>query len=105
MLPPRTNTVRVHTPEGITVSLLLASPVTRFLASLVDLMVIMGSMIVLRYVTSALRLVSADFATAVQLAGYFVISIGYGTATEWYWPAETIGKPLLRVRVLDAQAL
>jgi uncharacterized RDD family membrane protein YckC len=105
MLPPRTNTLRVHTPEGITFSLLLASPLTRLLACVVDLGVIMALMIVFRYLTSVLGFVSADLAMAVQLAGYFVISIGYGVFAEWYWRGQTIGKRLLRLRVVDAQGL
>lgn len=105
MLPPRTNTLRVHTPEGITFSLLLASPLTRVLACTVDLAVIMALTVVFRYVTSALGFVSPDLATAVQLAGYFVISIGYGIFAEWYWRGQTVGKRLLRLRVVDAQGL
>ena len=105
MLPPRTNTLRVHTPEGITFSLLLASPLTRFLACAIDLGVIMALTLVFGYVTSAFGFVSADLATAVQMAGYFVISIGYGIFAEWYWRGQTVGKRLLRLRVVDAQGL
>ena len=105
MLPPRSNTLRVHTPEGITFSLLLASPVTRLLAALVDVACVLALMVVLRYLTSALGLVSGDLVQAVQLAGYFVISIGYGIFTEWSWRGQTIGKRLLRLRVVDAQGL
>ena len=105
MLPPRTNTLRVQTPEGITFSLLLASPVTRFLAFVVDLAVISASMVAVRYVTAVLGVVSADLAQGVQLAAYFVISVGYGILAEWYWRGQTIGKRLLRLRVVDAQGL
>jgi uncharacterized RDD family membrane protein YckC len=105
MLPARANTLRVHTPEGITFSLLLASPLTRFLAATVDLGVILVLMTIVRYFTAALGLVSSDLVLAVQLVGYFVISVGYGVATEWYWRGQTIGKRLLRLRVVDAQGL
>jgi uncharacterized RDD family membrane protein YckC len=105
MLPPRTNTLRVRTPEGITFSLLLASPVTRFLAAGVDIGVVMALTIVFRYVTSALVIISPDLVLGVQLAGYFALSIGYGIFAEWYWRGQTIGKRLLRLRVVDAQGL
>src|SRR5688572_14264615 len=105
MLPARPNTLRVHTPEGITFSLLLASPLTRFLACAVDLGCIMVLATTFGYLTRVLGLLSPDLATAAQLVGYFVISVGYGMFTEWYWRGQTIGKRLLRLRVVDAQGL
>ena len=105
MLPARPNTLRVHTPEGITFSLLLASPLTRFLACTVDLGCIMVLVTTLGYFTRALGLLSPDLAMAAQFVGYFVISIGYGMFTEWYWRGQTVGKRLLRLRVVDAQGL
>ena len=105
MLSTRTNTLRVHTPEGITFSLLLASPLTRFLACLVDIGCVAVLTSTFGYLTRALGLLSADFALAAQITGYFAISIGYGMFTEWYWRGQTIGKRLLRLRVVDAQGL
>lgn len=105
MLLSRHNTLRVHTPEGITFSLLLASPLTRFLACAIDLGCIIALATALGYLTRGLGLLNADLALAAELAGYFVISIGYGMFTEWYWRGQTIGKRLLRLRVVDAQGL
>jgi len=105
MLAARANFLRFHTPEGITFSLALASPVTRCLASVVDIGCISVLSITLGYFTRALNLFSADLAMAVQLAGYFVLSVGYGMFTEWYWRGQTVGKRLLRLRVVDAQGL
>jgi uncharacterized RDD family membrane protein YckC len=105
MLAARTNHLRVQTPEGITFSLPLASPVTRFLACMVDIGCVSVLNSTFGYFTRALGLVSPDFATAAQIIGYFAISIGYGIATEWYWRGQTIGKRLLRLRVMDAEGL
>jgi uncharacterized RDD family membrane protein YckC len=105
MLSARTNTLRVHTPEGIAFSLLLASPVTRFLACTVDIGCVAVLNTAFGYFARAVGLVSQDFALALQLIGYFVISIGYSVATEWYWRGQTVGKRLLRLRVMDAQGL
>jgi uncharacterized RDD family membrane protein YckC len=49
--------------------------------------------------------ISPDLAMAVSTIGYFVVSIGYGVATEWAWRGQTVGKRLLRLRVMDAQGL
>ena len=105
MLPTRANTLRIHTPEGITFSLLLASPVTRLLAAAVDIACVAALSTAFGIVTRSLGLFSMDLALALQLAGYFVISIGYGIFTEWYWRGQTIGKRLLRLRVVDTQGL
>jgi uncharacterized RDD family membrane protein YckC len=105
MLATRANTLRIHTPEGITFSLLLASPVTRFLAAALDIGCVAALSTVLGLVTRSIGLLSIDLALAVQIAGYFVISIGYGIFTEWYWRGQTVGKRLLRLRVVDAQGL
>ena len=45
--------------------------------------------------------ISVDFAKAVAVLAYFVISIGYGIGTEWHWRGQTVGKRLLRLRVMD----
>src|SRR2546428_4892968 len=52
-----------------------------------------------------LGLISLDFARAVLVLAVFVIQIGYGIVCEWFWRGQTIGKRLLRLRVMDAQGL
>ena len=101
----KTNTLLIKTPEGIVFSQLLAGPATRFLAWLLDFFCIAVLMTVLGYLLGLFRLVSADFAGALSVLGYFVISIGYGILCEWYWRGQTVGKKLLRLRVVDAQGL
>src|SRR5262245_24805392 len=56
-------------------------------------------------VLQLLDLVSMDFARALSVISYFVISIGYGILLEWIWRGQTIGKRLLRLRVMDAEGL
>src|SRR5206468_9747860 len=36
---------------------------------------------------------------------YFVVSIGYTITCEWSWRGQTLGKRLLRLRVVDAEGL
>lgn len=105
MLSPRTNRLQLRTPEGIVFSFLLASPITRLLAVSIDVAVIFAALSVLRIVDSFLGLLNPDVLLAFQIAAYFVISIGYGIFTEWFWRGQTIGKRLLRLRVLDERGL
>jgi uncharacterized RDD family membrane protein YckC len=105
MLAGRTNRLQVRTPEGIVFSFLLASPITRFLAVSIDIGCVLAVTSALRIVILFLGVLSADFAMAFQIIGYFTISIGYGIFTEWYWRGQTVGKRLLRLRVLDERGL
>jgi len=101
----RTNMLLVQSPETIVFPLLLASPVTRFLAWSIDC----GCIMVVCYAVSAalalFALVSPDLASALIVLGYFVISVLYGVVLEWFWRGRTIGKRLFRLRVMDAHGL
>jgi uncharacterized RDD family membrane protein YckC len=101
----KTNTLVIRTPEGIVFSLLLAGPVTRCLAWVVDLLCISVIMMAFGWVASVLHVINADVGSAFSIILYFVVSIGYGMLLEWYWRGQTIGKRLLRLRVMDAQGL
>jgi len=101
----RTNMLVVKTPEGIFFPLLLAGPVTRFAAWLVDLACIAVVLTVLGVIAHFLKLVREEWAFAFTALANFVVSIGYGIATEWYWRGQTLGKRLLRLRVMDEQGL
>ena len=98
----RAATLQIRTPEGIVFSQQLAGPVTRFLAWTVDLMCIAMLVTVVSYFFLLLNLISSNFAGALSAIGYFVISIGYGIACEWAWRGQTVGKKMLRLRVVDA---
>src|SRR6266511_5072255 len=100
-----TNTLLIRTPEGITFSLLLAGPVTRFLAWAIDMACISALGTMVGAVFGFLGLISVDFARAASVLAYFVIQIGYGTACEWLWRGQSMGKRLLRLRVMDVQGL
>lgn len=105
MLAPRVNQLQIRTPEGILFSFLLASPITRFLAVSIDLASVIAIVSALRIASSLLGILHPDFATAVQVIAYFAVSIGYGIFTEWSWRGQTLGKRLLRLRVLDERGL
>ncbi len=97
--------LRIRTPEGVVFSRTLAGPVIRFCAWFVDLMVISAMMSVLGAIIGVFGLISRDLAVAIFTLMYFVLSIGYGFACEWLWRGQTLGKRLLRLRVVDAEGL
>jgi uncharacterized RDD family membrane protein YckC len=105
MIPRQTNVMLVKTPEGVAFSLPLASPVTRMLAWAIDFIIILTLWIGFSIAMGFFAIVAGDFAIALYYLGLFVISIGYGIATEWLWRGQTVGKRVFRLRVVDAQGL
>lgn len=101
----KTQSLTVRTPEGVSFSFPLAGPVTRFLALSIDLVCIAGAMVVLNMTLGAFALITPDLAGAILMIGYFVISIGYAIAFEWLWRGQTVGKRVMRIRVMDIQGL
>ncbi len=97
--------LRIKTPEGITFSFQLAGPVVRGLAWAVDFLVIIVISQGVGFLGRIAGIISDDLAAAVATLGYFIVSIGYGVAAEWVWRGQTIGKRLVRLRVMDAQGL
>jgi len=99
------NTLPIRTPEGVTFSLTLAGPASRFLAYLVDLCCITALAEVAQKASQAFGVVGADFESALRVLLYFAIAVGYGIVCEWYWRGQTVGKRMLRLRVVDRLGL
>ena len=101
----RTHNLVIHTPEGISFSLLLAGPLTRFFAWSIDLACIMVVTSLLTRLLYVLNVLSRDITAAVITLVYFGVSIGYGIFLEWHWRGQTLGKRLLGLRVVDEEGL
>lgn len=95
----------IRTPEGIEFALRLAGPASRMLALAIDLAVVamLGSL--LKKIIAPLQLFGADFAEALGIILYFALSLVYAAAAEWIWRGQTVGKRLLRLRVVDSRGL
>ena len=102
---PRTNTLLIRTPEGIVFSQLLAGPMSRFLAWLIDLLVVMMLASAIGVVLALLHFISFGLAEAASLLIQFVLMIGYGIYCEWFRRGQTLGKQMMRLRVVDVQGL
>jgi uncharacterized RDD family membrane protein YckC len=101
----RTDRLLIKTPEGVVFALRLPSPLTRCVAWIVDLGCIATLCLALGTFMGSLRLISFDLAGALVVLAYFAVSIGYGIASEWFWRGQTLGKRLLKLRVMDADGL
>jgi uncharacterized RDD family membrane protein YckC len=101
----RANLLLIRTPEGVVFSQPLAGPTTRLLAYALDLAV---AIVIERVAQAALvvfMVFGADLSNAFAILAFFAVQIGYGIGCEWFLRGQTIGKKLLRLRVVDAQGL
>lgn len=94
---------RVRTPEGVSFSFRLASPVLRMCAWLVDAMVVSAAWSTVSTVLGLIGFMSQDLARMVMIIGYFVVSHGYRIWMEYDYRGQTLGKKLFRLRVVDTQ--
>lgn len=101
----RPDSLVIRTPEGIEFALPLAGPFSRLLALSVDLAVIAMLGAVLQQILSPLIVFGQDIAQGVQVVLFFAISLAYGALTEWLWRGQTVGKRMLKLRVVDARGL
>jgi uncharacterized RDD family membrane protein YckC len=96
---------RVRTPEGVTFTFRLASPLLRLAALVVDAATVAAAWSIVAVPLAAIGAVSADFAGMIATIGYFVLAQGYCMILEWRWRGQTLGKRLLHLRVMDDRGL
>jgi len=101
----RVSVLKVRTPEGVSFSFQLASPVVRAAAWIVDRATVSAAWSLIAILLRFAGLLGEDFAAGLVTVGYFVVSTGYGIVTEWRWEGQTLGKRLLRIRVVDEHGL
>ncbi len=95
----------IETPEGIAFSLPLAGPVARCMAYSVDLLCIAAASSALNALLGLLGAISPDAAMALLMFLNFTIATGYGIVAEWLFRGQTMGKRLVRLRVMDRHGL
>lgn len=101
----RTAELVLRTPEGVAFTLRLASPVARLAALMIDMMAVAAAWSVGSVVIALLGVVSEDLARGVAVVSFFVLSQGYRIAAEWLWRGQTVGKRVMRLRVVDGRGL
>ncbi len=97
----RTNALLIKTPEGVVFAQTLASPVARFFAWLIDFACLWVLLIIVNVGITLIKFVTPDTGQALQLIAFFVITIGYAMLLEWKWRGQTVGKRVMRLRVVD----
>ena len=105
MIDIRPKTLKIRTPEGVTFTYTLAGPFRRFLAWLIDTAAVSAATMLLTTILMLGKLISADFITGLSILGAFVLYMGYNMVLEWAWRGQTLGKFVLKLRVIDIRGL
>ncbi|MGB0582054.1 MAG: RDD family protein [Limisphaerales bacterium] len=105
MAVQRQNHLRIRTPEGVEFSYLLAGPIARSLAWMIDAVMIFGLTMLAVYLLVLGVVAIGDFAVAMYAILLFLIQFGYAITLEWFWNGQTLGKKILKLRVIDGQGL
>lgn len=93
----------IDTPEQVHLEFVLAGIGSRFLASLVDSLILVGvSLVVLLILTAALAssLLGSTWVLAIYVLVAFCIMWGYYAAFETLWKGQTPGKRVAGIRVI-----
>jgi uncharacterized RDD family membrane protein YckC len=101
----QTTTLDIFTPEGVRFSLPLAGPVSRGLAWFIDFLVLAGLSSASSLLILPLLALSPSWGLALQVVVFFLVTTFYGVLLEWWWRGQTIGKRVLRLRVMDERGL
>ncbi len=101
----RSQVLTLRTPEGIAFDLPLAGPASRVLAWSIDAACLAAAGSLLGAAANSFQLVGGDAVAGLVTVLYFVLQTGYGMACEWFWRGQTLGKRVLRLRVVDQQGL
>ena len=101
---PRRRRLEIRTPEGVRFSHEIADPVVRGIAWLIDILVLLALLTIVGQILSILALLG-DFGRSIGALAFFVVILGYPIFCEIRWRGQTLGKRLMRLRVIDVQGL
>jgi uncharacterized RDD family membrane protein YckC len=91
----------VLTPEYVEFRFTLAGLYSRFLAWLLDLLIVLFSTSVVLTGLSFVMVAFPGFASAIGIVVYFLVDWGYGITLETVWSGQTVGKRALGLRVIQ----
>jgi uncharacterized RDD family membrane protein YckC len=100
-----TAVLHIATPEGVTFALPLAGPVTRALAVFVDAAVIALIQKIVTVAVTVITVLQQDLGGAANYIFGFVITFGYTTISELLFGGQTLGKKVMRIRVVDERGM
>ena len=86
---PSWKTLTIQSVGGVSFTIPLAGPMSRFLAWAIDAGAIAVFIVALSIVVTMLSLVNSDLAVGVYIATIFFSTLVYGIGFEWFWTEAT----------------
>jgi uncharacterized RDD family membrane protein YckC len=94
-------TYTITTPENVRFEFELAGFFSRFVAWLVDILVIAVAFLAVAIATATLTSVTGGFGAALGAIFYFALNWGYFVTLEWLLGGQSLGKKAVGLRVLS----
>jgi len=91
----------VLTPEYVEFRFTLAGLYSRFLAWLLDALLVLTLTLALLTGLNLAMVAFPGFASALGIVLYFLVDWGYGIALETAWSGQTVGKKVMGLRVIQ----
>jgi uncharacterized RDD family membrane protein YckC len=91
----------VRTPEYVEFNFVLAGVYSRFLAWVVDTLVVIATYTVIVLLLTVGGVFAPGFFSAIGFVVWFLLDWGYGIAFEAFWSGQTLGKRMLSLRVIQ----
>jgi uncharacterized RDD family membrane protein YckC len=91
---------RLIVPEGIALHLPVAGLGVRWAAQIADILITVLALVALMVLLGLLDLLSPRTLTAVGALCFFLIRVPYYAITELIWNGQTLGKRLMRIKVV-----
>ena len=95
----------IDTPENVRFHHTLAGPGTRFMAWLIDIVLVVLLLIVLSMIFGVAAAIVGEYATAIFALTSFALFSGYWILLELLWDGRTVGKRALGLRVIGERGL
>jgi uncharacterized RDD family membrane protein YckC len=102
---PNNSYCTIRTPEGVVFRLYPAGLPRRMAALVVDVFMLSAIISVLNTILPLFTMFNGRLAYALILIADFVFGLLYWLVSEWLWNGKTVGKKLLRIRVVDSGGL
>jgi len=111
----KTASLEVRAAEGVTFRVPIASPFTRCLALALDFAVVLVLSLILQQALGILVVIFSgvpglgtmieDMGSGASILLQFFVFTFYGMLLEWAWRGQTVGKRLMKLRVIDERGL
>ena len=98
------NQLSIVTQEGIEIPICLASPVQRLLALIIDFCSIQVLLSVTFTFLGPAEILLPGLVELLYVVATLSLQVLYGTLCEWYFHGQTLGKFLLKMRVIDVNS-